>query len=304
MKGPHQRWVGLLALALPWIWVIQWKMLGFAFGVLFLWLCVDAMGLTTLGPGQLDNILPGLTLVFGWLPALIYMLFTLAVHDVARISARHESRLAEDTIPRKQSRRFQRALVGFAAFLAAVGVLRICWIYRPRHPQYVAIDAIEEAGGYVELQRPGAFGPVFRVRRGYGKWKIGDAEMKYLSGFEHLKELDLGDTRVSDVGLEHARGLKELEVLNLNGTRITDAGLANLEGMSKLRGLYLHGTAVTDTGLTHLQKLSQLESLGLRGTAVTEQGVIKLKETLPNVHVFYGKYSESPAKNPRRDDRR
>ena len=283
MKGPHQRWVVLATLAIPVIWVVRWRKTGFLFGVLFLWFSLFAMSLDSLGPGQVDNMFSTLTVVFGWLFALLWLglasLIAVAVSDGPRVWRRLvaiEKQWPAVAEPPRRTRSFWRVAGALLACVAAVMILKACWVYRPRHPQYVAIEAIEAAaGGVVELGRPRPFGPVVRVRRGYGT-KIGDTEMKYLAEFEHLKELDLDEAHVSDAGLQYIRGLREIEKLNLSGTRITGDGLANLKGMTKIKQLHLGRTQINDAGLVNIEGMTELCELDLGETAITDAGLAHL----------------------------
>ena len=289
MKGPHGRWVGLAALVFSVIWVVRWTWRGFLFGILFLWLSLFAVGLSSLGPGQVDNMLPGLFVVFGWLLALIWLgpasLFVLAASRGPRVR-KEPVALQTDApavvAPPKAHRSFWPAVGVLAACVATIAIFRLCWIYRPRHPQQVAIDAVKEAGARVELSPGRFFGPVLRVRGGFGN-TASDREMKYLAEFEHLTELDLDSAQVSDAGLEHLRGLKNIRKLYLSRTQISGAGLAHLEGMTDLQELRLEETAVSDAGLEHLRVLKNIRKLYLRRTQISGAGLAHL-EGMPELH--------------------
>jgi hypothetical protein len=81
--------------------------------------------------------------------------------------------------------------------------------------------------------------------------------------------------------------LAQVSELNLEGTQVTDAGLAHLAGLTALERLWLIGTQVTDAGLAHLSRLTALEVLWLDDTQVTDAGVRKLKEALPECHIYH-----------------
>ena len=74
---------------------------------------------------------------------------------------------------------------------------------------------------------------------------VDDAVVARLSGFDRLRELDLGDTKVTDASLAVLRDLPALTTLRLRNTGITDAGFrASLAGKESLSRLDLTGTAV------------------------------------------------------------
>ncbi len=290
LKGPHVPLVMLMIPVLPLIWIVRWRIVGFLFGVPFLWLCSYAFGLSTLGPGQVDNMVPALTLVCGGVFAMLYLgpvlLVTLAVAGLRRRlkqSAPGDGPSPE-TAAVPEPRGWIRPLVGgFIALLAAVGMFHLCWTFRPRHPQHVAIEAIEKAGALVHLNPLVPGEPVDSVDCRYGN-TLGDAEMKYVAQFEHLKELDLASSGVTDAGLAHVRGLKGIQEINLCQTRIAGAGLVHLQGMPRLWKLYLHESDVTDAGLAHLEPLVSLRVLGLyQCHRVTDAGLAHL-EGLTKLH--------------------
>jgi hypothetical protein len=298
----------------PVLWVARWRTSGFLGGVLFLWLCAIAIGLSDLGPGQVDNIIPGLAFFFGWACALFYLG---PIYLVSMIWARIRSaggtvRRADGAVQSSEQCRRQPVptlALALAAVVAAAGVLYVCWVFRPRHPQHVAIDAIEANGGLVILGPSRLGEPVERVWRGYSRHKLGDAEMKYIAQLTQLRALDLGYSNISDHGLENLKGLADLRELNLSSTGITDRGLealrplvkldtlylndvvitdeglAHIRGMPELRTLALSGTRVTDAGLKHLEATKQLRFVNLGKTRVTEEGVKKLQKALPNCEI-------------------
>ncbi|MGQ0637179.1 MAG: hypothetical protein ACT4QC_21430 [Planctomycetaceae bacterium] len=53
---------------------------------------------------------------------------------------------------------------------------------------------------------------------------VTDETLLQLAGLNHLRELDLNDTRVTDAGLETLAQLPALEILRLRGTAVTDEG--------------------------------------------------------------------------------
>lgn len=74
---------------------------------------------------------------------------------------------------------------------------------------------------------------------------VDDAVVARLKGFDHLRELDLGDSKITDRALKVLRDLPALESLRLGGTGITDAGFKeSLAEKASLKRLDLTGTAV------------------------------------------------------------
>lgn len=75
---------------------------------------------------------------------------------------------------------------------------------------------------------------------------VDDRTLDYLSGMNHLRELDLNHTKVTDVGLRKLREISTLESLKLRDTPVTDAGFReSLGAMTSLRQLDLSGTRVS-----------------------------------------------------------
>jgi Leucine Rich repeat len=116
--------------------------------------------------------------------------------------------------------------------------------------------------------------------------RVSDADLAYLRGMTHLRELAIPDTQVTDAGMENLQGLIRIKHLDLGRTQMTDAGLVYLAGLSRLQELFLNGTQVTDAGLIHLQGLNELELLDLAGTLVTDAGAQQLKKALPNCDIL------------------
>ena len=127
--------------------------------------------------------------------------------------------------------------------------------------------------------------------------KIGDDDLKHLSGLKELEELALNNTQITDEGLSQLGELPRLKKLNLNETHIGDKGLARLRNLTKLEGLNLHATLVTDAGLEHLAGLENLKYVWVSNTKVTDAGVATLREKLPNTLLMHGR-SQPPLGPP------
>jgi internalin A len=84
---------------------------------------------------------------------------------------------------------------------------------------------------------------------------VTDADLKELSGFTQLRQLNLYDeTKITDAGLKELAKLTQLENIDLSFIEITDAGLKHLGGLKSLRMLCLYGTKATDSGEKELEK--------------------------------------------------
>lgn len=59
-------------LCVPVILMGCWGQLGFLLGLLFFWGSLSVWGWLTVQPGQVDNILPGLTMTLGWMPYVLF----------------------------------------------------------------------------------------------------------------------------------------------------------------------------------------------------------------------------------------
>jgi hypothetical protein len=167
-----------------------------------------------------------------------------------------------------------------------------------RTPEEVAIDAIDELGGFAgrDSRLPGR--PVTAVL--FGK-AIDDEALGLLRHFPRLKSLnicegkitdaglvpltaliDLEDLRISHAKLSHAGWarlcrLPRLESLSIDDAALHDADLLYLQELPRLQALHLWRVNITDAGLVHLKKLTRLETLSLRGITVTEAGLMQLQ---------------------------
>ncbi|MBN1910383.1 MAG: hypothetical protein JW818_11630 [Pirellulales bacterium] len=177
----------LIFLLLPVIWTARWRTVGFFAGVMFVWLYLVAFGFASRGPGQVDNPLPAFTIVLGPVFAICYLG---PVYLISIVWHRDSALRTETPTQRREPFVSRAALVVLVSLVAAIGFLRFSWTMRPRHPQHVAIDAIEAHGGLVEVDPSQPGQPVRKVRLAWGREKIGDAEMKCITEFEQLRELE------------------------------------------------------------------------------------------------------------------
>ena len=147
----------------------------------------------------------------------------------------------------------------------------------PDPAQRQAIDALEQAGGFVS---PGGWlippGVVVSIE---GK-KATDQDLGNLSVLKSVRVLVLDGTDIGDAGLTHLSELDNLKVLSLEYTKVSDAGLAHLKDLKKLRALDLKGTKITDAGLDSLKELKHLRELSVAETNISVQGIKKLRRSL------------------------
>lgn len=124
---------------------------------------------------------------------------------------------------------------------------------------------IEQIGGRVEWT-------VFRP-----EWMptlIGD---EWLIGFQHVTQVDLGDTKATDSDAKLLQQLPHVCVAYFGGSNITDAGLVHISSMPNLKYLCLDETRVTDSGMRHISQMPPLHSLGLNNTNVGDDGIELIK---------------------------
>ena len=99
------------------------------------------------------------------------------------------------------------------------------------------------------------------IQVGDGHWsrQIEDADLRFLSGLENVRALDLSGSQVSNEGLVRLAKLNNLRTLNLERTRVTDQGLGSLRDLTQLKNLNVGGTAVTKAGTEQLDGLRDLQ---------------------------------------------
>ena len=115
-----------------------------------------------------------------------------------------------------------------------------------------------------------------------GTW-VSDTDLRRLSGFPALLNLDLSLTRITDQGMQEIRTLRGIEDFSLRFSEyVTDEGIAAIKDWKHLKRLNLHGTKVGDTGLEHIAGIKLLESLDVGSTLMTDVGLERLT-TLPSL---------------------
>lgn len=110
-------------------------------------------------------------------------------------------------------------------------------------------------------------------------------DLRPLTRFRTLRELELSWVLVSDKSLTYLKNLTSLRSLDLDITQIGDAGLKHIAVLTSLESLSLAYTKVSDAGLVHLKKLGSLRELNLTGTTVSARGRAELEKALPNCHI-------------------
>jgi hypothetical protein len=90
-------------LCVPVILMGCWGQPGFLLGLLFFWGSLSVWGWSTAQPGQVDNILPGVTMTLGWMP---YVLFYGPVFLLIQSSDRYRAKwgVSEPAVEKGASR--------------------------------------------------------------------------------------------------------------------------------------------------------------------------------------------------------
>lgn len=102
-----------------------------------------------------------------------------------------------------------------------------------------------------------------------------DAALGQLGGFEELQKLRIRSCeKITDAGLTHLNELPNLIELELRDCKgLTDAGLATLRALPKLEILRLSDRQATNKGLAELNSLKNLQELAIHGTLGDESRV-------------------------------
>ena len=100
-----------------------------------------------------------------------------------------------------------------------------------------------------------------------------DDQLRSLSGYAELSELNLYSTSITGKGLAHLRMMVQLENLDLGRTKIDDESLKTCRSMISLSRLGLRGTKVQGKGLGHIQSLKKLSCIDLGDTDLSDHGV-------------------------------
>ncbi|MEZ6055382.1 MAG: hypothetical protein R3C01_01635 [Planctomycetaceae bacterium] len=112
-----------------------------------------------------------------------------------------------------------------------------------------------------------------------------DNDLRLLSAFPELKQLNLRGTTISPGGVAVLSRMYKLEFLGLGQTSFSDRDVLALQSLTQLRYLSLADTRITDEALAHLMIMHHLEGLNLKGTRVTPQGVASLRSKLSKCRV-------------------
>src|SRR5262245_35746111 len=176
-----------------------------------------------------------------------------------------------------KKRRDDLIVMGTIGLVAAaiVAVYFVRRIGRSEHEADPETEPILRLGGYVQRDEQTQGSPVVSVdlRRA----AITDDDLRKLTGFHLLRELNLSHTPITDRGLSHLQDMKTLERLNLYETSVTDAGIVRLKRLANLRELNLSGVGprVTGKGFGQLNALRHLELLDVSFTSLDVHGLQK-----------------------------
>jgi hypothetical protein len=131
---------------------------------------------------------------------------------------------------------------------------------------------IEDLGGTVKCNAQGKVTSV-SLR---GTW-VTDNDLRRLTHYADLNELDLSLTHITDGGLQDIKNLKGITNLNLYFAEyVTDEGVASIKNWKGLKRLNLHGTKASDTAFEHIAGINTLESLDVGSTLMTDVGLERL----------------------------
>jgi hypothetical protein len=94
--------------------------------------------------------------------------------------------------------------------------------------------------------------------------------------------LQMANPNVTDDTLKYIEGFNAIRELDLNNTQITDEGLEAIARIPKLRDLRLAQTKITDDGFRkHLLEKESLMNLDLSGTKISAEVINEWKELKP-----------------------
>jgi uncharacterized membrane protein len=100
---------------------------------------------------------------------------------------------------------------------------------------------------------------------------------------EQVVSLSLNKMPVKDEELKIVSQFSNLRQLNLSFTSITGATLSELNKLKELRQLSLSGTAIKKENILSLASLTKITQLFIWNTALTEQDVADLKKTMKDI---------------------
>ena len=101
---------------------------------------------------------------------------------------------------------------------------------------------IEDLGGNVKRNAQGRVTSV-NLR---GTW-VTDIDLRRLTSYPDLNELDLSLTHITDGGLQEIKNLTGITDFNLYFAEyVTDEGVASIKDWKRLKRLNLHGTKASD----------------------------------------------------------
>ena len=114
-----------------------------------------------------------------------------------------------------------------------------------------AVSTLRDLGVVIKMSKTGNvlvvdFRPVATL--------IEDEHVKYVKGFNRLREIHLESAAVTDASLKNLIEKDCLTTIDLQNTRVTDNGIASLLGLPALKLLLLTGSCVTGDGVKQFRK--------------------------------------------------
>ena len=116
---------------------------------------------------------------------------------------------------------------------------------------------------------------------------VGDDDIKFLTRFKELQNLNLWATNITDRGLKNLAESTSIEVLLLGKIAISDNGVQHVSKMKSLKVLNFSDVPITDAAIDSLCQLTQLKAIRLIRTKITEDGASRLRAALPSCRVVH-----------------
>ena len=116
---------------------------------------------------------------------------------------------------------------------------------------------------------------------------FGDDDIKFLTRFKELQNLNLWATNITDRGLKDLAESTSIEVLFLGKIAISDKGIQHVSKMKSLKVLNFSDVPITDAAIDSLCQLTQLKAIRLIRTKITEDGASRLRAALPSCRVVH-----------------
>jgi hypothetical protein len=118
--------------------------------------------------------------------------------------------------------------------------------------------------------------------------EVTDETLAFIAQLPKLEYLSVSKSSVTNRGVKMIAKLSQMARLFLNATEITDDALSYMMHLPNLQHLELSETNITDQGCMTLCSLPALTHVAIMETKVRGPGVLRLRETLPDLHIDHG----------------